>query len=345
MKVLLAGLGSIGQRHARNLRAVAGDNLDLLAYRVRRLKRVITSELSVETGLDVESRYNVKVYLDLDEALAQKPDAVFVTNPNSQHLPVALAAARTGCNLFIEKPLSQNFEGVSELINLVEKRGLVCLVGYQLRFHPGFKALRSLLEQKAIGRLLEARLTFGEYLPCWHKYEDYRQYHASRRDQGGGVILSQIHDLDYAYSLFGMPRRLFALGGKLSSLEIDVEDTVSILMECVVEGKPVPVHVHQDYIQRLPSRTCEVIGDAGKIMLDFHALTLQVFDRHGELAHNHTFNGLQRNHLFLDELKHFLACVRGEQRPMVTVRAGAQSLRVALAAKESLETGRVVELN
>src|SRR6266550_213896 len=113
MKVLLAGLGSIGQRHARNLRAVVGDNLDLLAYRVRRFRHVITSELSVETGVDVESRYNVKVYLDLHEALA---------------------AARAGCNLFIEKPLSQNFEGISELINLVEKRGLVCLVGYQLRF-------------------------------------------------------------------------------------------------------------------------------------------------------------------------------------------------------------------
>jgi len=116
-------------------------------------------------------------------------------------------------------------------------------------------------------------------------------------------------------------------------------------MECMVEGKSVPVHVHQDYLQRPPSRTCQVIGDAGKIMIDFYALTVQVFDSRGELTESHTFDGFQRNQLFTDELKHFLNCLDGKETPIVTVRDGAQSLRIALAAKESLATGNVVELN
>ena len=168
--------------------------------------------------------------------------------------------------------------------------------------------------------------------------------YASRSELGGGVILSQIHEMDYIYWLFGLPRRVFALGGHLSSLDIDVEDTASILMECIVDGRPIPVHVHQDYVQRPPSRTCQVIGDAGKIMLDFHGLTVKVYDGDGQLVQADSFENFQRNQMYLDELAHFLGCIRGEQAVMVSVRDGAQSLRMALAAKESIETRKAVDL-
>jgi len=343
MKVLLVGLGSIGQRHARNLRAVLGEDVQLWAYRVRRLQHIITPDLSIEPDGDVEASLGLRVFMDLDEALAEKPDAVFVTNPNSLHMPVALAAARAGCHLFIEKPLSHDFNGVPELIDLVDRQGLVCLVGYQLRFHPGLRCLQSCVENNAIGELRAARLEFVEHLPSWHPYEDYRQMPASRRDLGGGIILSQIHDLDYAYALFGLPRRVFALGGHWSRLDIDGEDTGSILMECEVAGRPMPVYLYQDCVQRSRRRTCEVIGDAGKIVLDFNASTVDVFDDTGQLARTHAFAS-HRNQLFLDELGHFLACVRGDEQPVVTLREGVQSLRMALAARESMETGSAVNL-
>jgi predicted dehydrogenase len=345
MKVLVVGLGSIGQRHVRNLRALLGRKVEISAYRVRMLTDVLTEDFEIECGSNVEEKYGIQVYGNLDRALSQKPQVVFVCNPTSFHLPVALSAARAGCHLFIEKPLSHSYDGVEEIISLVEGKKHIALVGYQMRFHPCLQMLRDLLKQNLIGRVLTVRVEVGEYLPGAHPHEDYRQRYASQFDLGGGVILSQSHELDYIYWLFGLPRRLFALGGHLSSLDIDVEDTASILMECVVEGKSVPVHVHQDYMQRPPSRTCQVIGDDGKILLDFHALTLEVFDNRGELIEKRTFDGFQRNQLFMDELKHFLNCLHGKEAPMVTVRDGAQSLRIALAAKESLHTGRVVELN
>ena len=141
-----------------------------------------------------------------------------------------------------------------------------------------------MLAARAIGRIVAVRAEVGEYLPGWHPYEDYRQMYASRADLGGGVVLSQIHEIDYLYWLFGMPRRLMAMGGHLSSLEIDVEDTASILMECVVDGRPIPVHLHQDYVQRPPSRTCQIIGDDGKILVDFRSLSVTHFDGGGRLA-------------------------------------------------------------
>jgi predicted dehydrogenase len=345
MKVLVAGLGGIGQRHVRNLRLLLGSEVQIIAYRVRKLSHVLTEGFEIEAGTTVEEKYKIQTYEALDQAMAQKPTVVFVCNPSSFHLPVALSAARAGSHLFIEKPLSHSYDGVEEFVTLVECKRLIALVGYQMRFHPGLQRLRTLLDQRAIGRILAVRIEVAEYLPGAHPYEDYRQSYAAQSALGGGVILSYIHELDYIYWLFGLPRRIFALGGHLSNLEIDVEDTASITMECIVEGNPVPVHVHQDYLQRPPRRTCQVIGDDGKILLDFHALTLQVFGSRGELTESHTFDGFQRNQLYMDELKHFLNCLDGKEAPIVTVRDGAQSLRMALAAKESLQTGRVVELS
>jgi predicted dehydrogenase len=340
----MVGLGGIGQRHVRNLRTLLGLGVDICACRTRGLSDVLTDDLKIDPHGYVEEKYNIRVFKDLDQALATRPEAVFICNPSSLHIPVALAAARAGCHLFIEKPLSHNSEGVDELIRLTGDRNLIALVGFQMRFHPCLRRLDSLLSNRVVGRLTAVRVEVGEYLPGFHTYEDYRRMYAARQDLGGGVILSQIHELDYIYWLFGLPRRVFALGGHLSGLEIDVEDTASILMECVADGRPLPVHVHQDFIQRPPSRTCEVVGDAGKILLDFHALTVRVFSDRGELVERDTFEGFERNQLFMDELKHFKACLQGLEKPAVTLQDGRQSLRIALAAKESLRTGKVVEL-
>ena len=340
----MVGLGGIGQRHTRNIRALLGDDAEILAYRTRGLSHVLTDTLTIEPGADLETRYNVQRFDDLDKALSQKPDVVFITNPSSYHISPAIAAAEAGCHLFIEKPLSNSLEGVEELTEITESKQLTTLIGYQLRFHPCFRLVKKLLDEDAIGTLLAARLEVGEYLPAWHSYEDYRQMYASRKDQGGGVIVSQIHELDLVYWWFGMPSRVFALGGHWSSLEIDVEDTASILLECEYQGRSLPVHVQLDYIQRPPSRTCQIVGEKGKILVDLHALQVRVVSSENPDGVLHDFSGLERNKLFADELDHFFACVAGEAKPEVDVREGANSLRIALAAYESIEKRAAVEL-
>jgi predicted dehydrogenase len=344
MKVLMVGLGGIGQRHVRNLKEIMGTEVDIIAYRVRKQSNVLTDQLKIEEGAKLEDKYSITSFADFDEALDQNPDVVFVCNPSSLHLPIALKAAERGCSLFIEKPLSHNYEQVNDLIKIIEKKNLIAMVGYQLRFHPCLQHLHTLMQQNAIGRIVAVRIEVGEYLPGWHTYEDYRQMYAARSDLGGGVILSQIHEMDYIYWLFGFPENVYALGGHLSSLDIDVEDTASILMSCFIDGRHIPVHLHQDYIQRPPSRTCEVIGDEGKIIVDFHALTLNVYDKNGAQKEANFFKEFQRNQLFLDELKHLLECLQKKQTPLITVRDGAQSLRMALAARESIFSGQIVKM-
>jgi predicted dehydrogenase len=188
------------------------------------------------------------------------------------------------------------------------------------------------------------RLELGEFLPGFHTYEDYRQTYPAHRHMGGGVILSQIHELDVAYWLFGMPRKVFALGGHWSSLEIDAEDTASLLFECESAGRPLPVHIQLDFVQHPPRRIYEIVGDRGTIIIDVLASVIRVVRADTGQVDERTFEALQRNHLFLNELRHFLDCLAGAQRPVVSVRDGVQSLRMALAARQSIDAGTVVPL-
>jgi len=344
LRVLVAGLGAIGQRHVRNLRAELGDAVQISAFRTRGLNQVFTDTLQIEPGANLAEKYGLTVYTDLSAALADRPDAVFICTPSSGHLPLALAAAEAGCHLFIEKPLADTYEGVERLAALSEARGLVAVVGYQMRFHPLLLAARSLLAQGAIGQPVAVRAETGEYLPAWHAYEDYRQTYGARRDLGGGAVLSQIHELDYLLWLFGPAGRVFALGGHLSDLEIDVEDVASTLLECQANGRVLPVHLQQDYLQRPPSRTLQVVGNAGKLLIDFRALTLQAYGAAGQVVEQQSWPDFQRNDLFLQELRSFLAQMQGQPTPLVTVRADLRTLRVALAIRASLENRCAVEV-
>ena len=341
MKVLFTGLGSIGQRHLRNLRELLGDSVEVLAHRVRREVPMLNDRLQVVEGRSLKDEYGIIEFDDLDKALAKKPDIVFITNPTSLHMEVARKAVEAGCHLFIEKPLGASEDGVDELIESVERKRLVALVAYQLRFHPGLMQVSAWLKEKRIGQLISANLLLGEYLPGFHPYEDYRKTYPALKSMGGGVILSQIHEFDYALWLFGKPRRIFAVGGKLSNLEIDSEDTASVLMECRCNGKILPVSLTLDYLRSPAHRTCSIVGDQGNIIWDYHGKSAVLQNRITGETETLDFESLERNQLFLDELKHFLAAVNGEVSPVVNLRSGYESLQMALAARTSIETGEV----
>jgi predicted dehydrogenase len=345
VRILFCGLGGIGQRHLRNLHQLLGGELDVHAYRVRRQHIKLRDNLSIDEGADLEKDYRITVHHDLDGALARRPLAAFICNPSAMHIPVALACARAGVAVFMEKPLSHDLQGIAELQKEVAERNLLLHVGYNFRFHPGLQRIKARLESGFFGQLLSVRAEVGEYLPNWHRYEDYRQMYAARADQGGGVILSQIHEMDLIYWFFGLPQSIVSHGGKLSRLEIDVEDVASSLMRCAGASGSFPVLLHQDFLQRPPVRTFKILGAAGSAEIDLLANRLRIYDAQGELSEGDDFPGFVRNDMFLAQTRHFLDCLRQGAEPAVNLYDGLQSLRLALAARQSLQELREIKLS
>ena len=332
--MLIAGLGSIGQRHARNLRMLWGSRVELLAYRQRRLRGVISDSLQCDDSRDVEEELGITVFEELSVALAERPAAVFVCTPTSSHVSVAQVAADAGCHLLIEKPLSSGLDGIDRLRRTVARAGLVVLMGCQWRYHPCVKWLRNLLVTGDLGRPVRAAITYDEYLPDWHPYEDYRTSYAAQQNLGGGVVLTQIHDYDLAWSLFGAPRAVTAQGGHLSDLEIDVEDTIDARLDCQV-----PVFIHQSFASRTTRRLITIDGEAGSVTVNLMSAQITTTSRN---VNPPDYTSYQRNQMFLDELRHFDACVRRTEEPTVSLEAGVEVLRIALAVKEAMRTGSAI---
>jgi predicted dehydrogenase len=328
MHILIAGFGSIGRRHFRNLLALG--------------KRSVGFYRTGRSTLPDDELQGFPVFTDLDEALAQKPAAVVVANPTALHLDVAIPAARAGCHLLLDKPVSHSMERIDELQKAVRDGGGAVLVGFQFRFHPGLRKAAELWDLGAIGRPLSLRAHWGEYLPDWHPWEDYRRGYSARQDLGGGVILTLCHPLDYARWLLGEISNVWAFSSSGSDLSLEVEDTAEIGLRFA--AGPIG-SVHLNYTQQPPAHHLEIVGGEGTLRWDAAdgALQLARAGREGWEIFPPPPD-FKRNHLFLDEMRHFLAVMDGEEGPACSLEDGLAALRLALAAHRSARTGQQVSL-
>ena len=328
-KLLIAGLGSIGRRHLRTLMALGETDIVLLRSHRGTLPEDELAGLPSET--------------DLAEALRKHhPAAVIVSNPTALHLDIAIPAAEAGCAILMEKPISNSTERLAQLQEATVRGGAPVLMGFQLRYHPCLVAAREALMAGRIGRIISARVHFGEYLPAWHPWEDYRLGYAARADLGGGVLLTQCHSLDYLPWLVGPVESVWGSLARLSDLSIDVEDTAEIGVQ-FVGGSLGSLHI--DYAQQPPSHRVEVTGTAGSLICDLAAGTLRVFDVESQKWNESAVPaGWERNSMFLAEMSHFLAVVRQESQPACTLEDGIRVMRIIEAVQASDRTGRRVSL-
>ena len=307
--ILIAGFGSIGRRHLRNLRALGHKNFVLF--------RTGKSSLPDDEIADIPQEF------DLDKALAHKPIATIVSNPTALHMHVALAAARAGSHLFIEKPISHNLDGIEELRKLVRKKNLIVQVGFQFRFHPGLLKIKRELAKNKIGKVVSVQAHWGEYLPAWHPWEDYRKSYSAKTQLGGGVLLTLCHPFDYLRFLLGEAESVLATKRRENGLKIDVEDTADILLSYKSGAVG---NVHLDYWQKPPAHYIRIVGENGIIQLDFMK------------SQN------ERNLMFVSEMKQFISCIKSGKQPQCSLDDGIQTLRIILAAKQSAKEKRLIKL-
>ena len=327
MKILIAGLGSIGRRHLRNLQALNIGELVLL-----RSNRATLPDDEL-LGLPTER--------DLGEALQRhEPDAVVISNPTSLHLDVAIPAAAAGCHLLLEKPVSYTMERVETLARVVDQKGLKVLVGFQFRFHPGLQRIKELLERGAIGKVTSVHAHWGEYLPAWHPWENYRIGYAAREELGGGVLLTLCHPFDYLRWLIGEIETVSAMTERQGGLDLEVEDTANVMLRFANGALGM---IHLDYIQRPPMHTLKIIGQQGCILWDNADGGVQWYQSESETWETERMpNGFERNWLFIEEMKHFIGCIKSNTDPCVNLTDGIAGLQVVLAAKASVSQGQEV---
>lgn len=325
--ILIAGLGSIGRRHLKNLSMVGCDNIIL--YRTGK------------STLPAEELAGYKTFYDLEEALSLNPIAAIVSGPTSLHISIALKAIKAGCHLFLEKPISHSLEGISELQRIAKTKTLQIHVGFQFRFHPGLQQIKKWIESNRIGQVISARSHWGECIKDWHLWEDYRKSYSVREEMGGGVVLTLSHPFDYLIWLLGDVEKVYAVTRKHQNLAINTECMAETILHF---NSGVIGSVYLDYLERPAKHTLDIIGDIGTIRWDNADGTAKLFVENkcsGECA---VPKGFERNTMFLEEMRHFLMCINENSPPMCSIDEGIKSLEIALAVKSSAAKGAEVNI-
>ena len=326
-EVLVAGLGSIGERHVRNLLGLGQTDVTVL-------RRADTLPRTLDAG-------TFRTVTDAGAAFARGPSAVIIATPSALHVPLLQRAIEAGVPAMVEVPLASSLGGLSQAAAQATAQNLPVLVGHNLRFHPCLQHVRESVVRGDIGDVLYSQAQFGEFLPHSHPWEDYRERYEGRKDLGGGVIFTSIHEIDHAVWLFGDAEAVTSVT-RTRTLDIDVEDTAMMLVE---HSGGVLSQITLDFVQRPYRRWLQIVGSKGTLEWEFLSNEVRRYTERGpEWETAFSARGYDAGQSYVDELEHFAHVVRREEVPAVDLAHAMHVLSVGLAAHESAATGQRIPI-
>ena len=261
--MLVVGLGSIGKRQISNFSKFF--NIDIVDTRKDRI-------------LESIKQFKIKkFYYDYKIALKKNNyDAVAITVPPHLHLPVAKLAVKNNSSIFIEKPLGMNSKGWKKIYEICKKKKLLNYVAYCHRFIPYTIRLKKIIDKKIIGRIYSAHLKWSSYLPDWHKFENYKNFYMSKREQGGGSLLDDSHGIDLIRFILGEVKNVNSFVTNLSELKMTSDDSFFGMLEL---KNGTIVQLSFDLFSRAPRIYLEITGSKGTIIWDRVDHKIKIYNR------------------------------------------------------------------
>tara|TARA_B100000925_G_scaffold290923_1_gene277376 strand:- start:1632 stop:2663 length:1032 start_codon:yes stop_codon:yes gene_type:complete len=340
MNILIIGLGSIGQRHLRNLKLIESKS-NFYAIRTNRKKSApLLNNFNQVLKGDIKKKYSLSYFNSIYEICKNniKIDCAFVCTPSSKHISQVIELLKYNIHCFVEKPLGSSSKQLSALENLLKKKKkLITMMGYQLRFNPIMQYLNEVIKKKSpIGKLYYANIHHGENIKDFHPYEDYRISYAANKKLGGGVILSQIHEIDYFLHLFSNYKIKSATfnSSKISDLNIDVEDIFSSNFVLQKNNNKMFCNINLNYFERPKKRKFYLIGSGGTLVACFNTQKIYIFKNGKRRILKFNF---RRNDIFIKEIKFFISKVKSKKliSKDLNIFNGIKTLRFALKLKKN----------
>ena len=338
MNILIIGLGSIGQRHLRNLKKIE-PKAQFYALRKKYTTPLLNSKNKIIKG-NIKNKYSLKYINNLEEIIKNtiKVDCAFVCTPTSHHVSQIIWLLKNDINCFVEKPLGSSLKNIKELEFLLKKKNkIITMIGFQLRFNPIIQYLENILKRKSpIGRVLTAHIHHGEHIKDFHPYEDYRISYAAIKNLGGGVILTQIHEIDYLLYLFKDYdfKNISFISSKVSNLKINVEDVFSANFLLKNNNNKILCSMNLNFLERPKKRKIYLVGEKGSINVCLNSQKVLIFKNNKKIVKRFIF---KKNDIFLKEIKFFLSRVKSKNviPRSLNLFNGIKTLRFAIKLKNN----------
>jgi UDP-N-acetylglucosamine 3-dehydrogenase len=296
-----------------------------------------------ENARAVAAEFGVPLVHESWQDLVADPEveAVDICAPNHLHAEIAIAAARAGKHVLVEKPMALSLAEADAMIAAAQAARVVLMVAHNLRFSPLYRAVKRLVDEGAIGRPLAARGAFMHAGPdeFWGATSDWFW---DRARAGGGSLLDMgIHMVDLMRWTIRRPVvEVVAMTSRmLKPTPFDDNAIVLLRFEGGLVGS-----VQSSWTARpQPDRSLTVYGEKGYVAAGgppSEPLVLHTTTAEG--TGGRTLPPIPALAADDNPFAHFARCVRRLDTPQVPGEEGRKTLAVVLAAYESAASGRVV---
>lgn len=322
MRILVAGTGSIGLRHIRNIRNIDPDS-EFVFLRADARRDALSSE------------YEATIVSSFQQALSMSVDCVVIATPSALHATLIVDAIKANIPMYIEKPVVVSRQELTKVKVALSSHNYraATMVGCNLRFLRSMQKLRGMLSSGDIGDVVRACMQAGQWLPDWRPNQDYRNSYSSDPRQGGGVVLDLVHELDAARWLLGDFDSVRSLTEKYAPLNIETESVAAIILGSSKRGQVISIGL--DYIARPPIRRYEFIGSKGTLHWDLLSCSMWIDTPSGREYVTRNPDDFDVAQTYRDAMSEFLhAVVEGNQTSQ-DIAEGLKSAELAVLAKES----------
>ena len=327
--ILIVGFGSIGRRHTNNILKITNSKIVIFTQR---------TNISTKEFYNYNSnKKRILINPDFNSCIKESPSVAFITNETSFHTKYAIKLAQMKIDLFIEKPLSNSMKKIPYLKSIIKKHKLQVMIGCNFRFYPPIQKIKHLVEKKITGKIISVQSENSSYLPDWHPDEDYSKGYAARKDLGGGVTLTQIHELDYLVWIFGKITNSKSFIGKFSDLNVTSDDQCSSILKL---KNGIIAELHLDYFSKPYYKRLKIRGTKGTLYWNSDENKIKFFNIKRNkwnlvsIKNNYSLMSKNVNQMYVEQLRYFLKCVTERNTPKNNIDEASNILSMALQLKK-----------
>ena len=332
-KIAIIGAGFVGSIHA------------VACYRSNLIELAAVCDMNEKAGKDIAEKYFCPYYSDVETMIQDLViDIVDICLPTFLHKETILLAAGYGKHIICEKPVTLNLEDMDEILEATGKANVKFMVAQVLRFWPEYVEIKKMYDRGDFG---DIKMVYANRLA---QHPNWTQWHKDPANSGGGLFDLHLHDIDITMFMFGGVKSAYALGWQsetgcynhiVSSLKF--VNGVRAVVECSMEmTKNYPFTMTFRLVGE--TRTAEYIMRAGSNIENIASSWRDLFLFENSSPPVKIDIDLKID-AYQQELDYFTACVeKGEPTQIITPEQSREGLRVIVAIKESIDTGRVIEL-
>ena len=324
--VLIVGGGSIGERHARCFTKT--NECDVSLCEVDAAKRENHAKA-----------YALKrTFAEFDKVPLAEFDVVVVATPAPFHIPQSLAAARAGCHVLCEKPISNSYDGIQELIDTLKAKKRTGATAFTMRSVNAIRRMRELIDQGRIGKPRFAVANIAQHFPSIRP--TYREIYFAKKAMGGGTLFDMCpHSINLMEWYLGPEAEIHCLNDRLVLEGIETDDTAIINTR---HQSGAFSHINCTMFARNYRYDVTIHGTEGSLVYDYVKCEVSLYKDGNPTAPPASVEKFpaERDDLYVAQARHFLAATRGERPVACTLEEGWQTLRAVFAAQRSAETGK-----